>query len=103
VTKWDKLRSVPRFTGIRGTSAAPLFIFCISAKIYGILEYSFIIFDLEGRVTSAGTYWSTAVATVAQQIQMRTRIDRIRVVVRIQPGSQGFLERGERGMSDTHQ
>lgn len=41
--------------------------------------------------TSAGTYWSTAVATVAQQIQIRTSTDRIRVVVRIHPGSQGFL------------
>lgn len=41
--------------------------------------------------TSAGTYWSTAVATVAQQIQIRTNTDRIRVVVRIHPGSHGFL------------
>lgn len=36
-------------------------------------------------------YWSTAVATVAQQIQIRTSTDRTRVVVRIHPGSQGFL------------
>lgn len=43
------------------------------------------------QLTSAGTYWSTAVATVAQQIQMRTNTDSIKVVVKIQPGSQGFL------------
>lgn len=42
-------------------------------------------------LTSAGMYWSTAVATVAQQIQIRTSTDRTRVVVRIHPGSQGFL------------
>lgn len=41
--------------------------------------------------TSAGTYWSTAVATVAQQIQIRTSTERMRVVVRIHPGSHGFL------------
>lgn len=36
-------------------------------------------------------YWSTAVATVAQQIQIRTSIDRTRVVVMIHPGNHGFL------------
>lgn len=41
--------------------------------------------------TSAGTYCSTAVDTVAQQIQIRTKTDRTRVVVRIQLGNHGFL------------
>lgn len=43
--------------------------------------------DLSVRIkfTSEGTYCSTAVATVAQQIQSNTITERIRVVVKIHP------------------
>lgn len=42
-------------------------------------------------LASEGTYWSTAVATVAQQIQISTSTDRTSVVVNIHPGIHGFL------------
>lgn len=45
------------------------------------------------KLASEGTYWSTAVATVAQQIQINTSTDRTSVVVKIHPGIQGFLSK----------
>lgn len=49
------------------------------------------------KITSDGTYCSTAVVTVAQQIQSNTRIERISVMVNIQPE---FLECKKEGYSN---
>lgn len=64
-----------------------LIILCIRLRL------GFRSWDLTIKLASEGTYWSTAVATVAQQIQISTSTDRTSVVVKIHPGIQGFLSK----------